>query len=663
MTAIIILVTNILIIKGMSLMLIPLLFVTLLSKRKLLILVIILTVARMALIPAFEEEHIEGIYFVSEVRMFDDGRLSISHDGRKYLADNRKGKLEAFSYYIIEGELIDFAEKDQLTGFSEDEYYKSLGFSGRAEVKNARKKLEGEMNPLRKLGSYLKDRTEEIYGEHSSLVYTLLFGVKGLMDREYLNALSILGISHLFVVSGFHMGIIEKSLKKLFSFLLLPYVAREMLSLVLLMILAGLTGFHPSALRSVHVSFLRGTAGALGRKFDPLTAVGSFVIIMLIKNPYLSISYSFLMGTLAYASIISLEGRSVIRVMTGIFPILIALSPLVGVFVFAFNYIFMYLVGILVPILYMGLLIPQLGYMAGYLISGLDGLIGYAVNISGYFIHFLPFTASSLAIYYLVYIGYMVKGENRLLHDFLVRQRKMIILVTLLSIVLNQMHYAYSMRDSITFFDVGQGDSALIITDKGRTILIDTGNDKDIAIRLKRMGVSVIDLVIISHHHGDHDGALGNLQYRSYVDYESMKMGDTLSLDDVKLWCIGSDAYNDDENDRSIVMMAEINGYRTLFTGDIGAEGLSELPVYRYDVLKVPHHGSLYSLYDRLYRAGRSIAVVSVGENSYGHPSSEVLRSLENEGLLVFTTINEGEIMISFKGNIKVKASRGKYGF
>src|SRR3954447_24052392 len=61
---------------------------------------------------------------------------------------------------------------------------------------------------------------------------------------------------------------------------------------------------------------------------------------------------------------------------------------------------------------------------------------------------------------------------------------------------------------SVTFFDVGQGDSALLSTPEGVHVLFDAGPNGAAARRLRDLGVRKLDLLVLSHPHRDHDGGV-----------------------------------------------------------------------------------------------------------------------------------------------------------
>ena len=69
------------------------------------------------------------------------------------------------------------------------------------------------------------------------------------------------------------------------------------------------------------------------------------------------------------------------------------------------------------------------------------------------------------------------------------------------------------------------------------------------------------------------------------------------------------------------------------------------------EVLKVPHHGSKYSTSDKLLQeSGPEMAVISVGKNSYGHPTQEVLSKLAEMGIKILRTDLDGEVELVSDG-------------
>jgi len=111
-----------------------------------------------------------------------------------------------------------------------------------------------------------------------------------------------------------------------------------------------------------------------------------------------------------------------------------------------------------------------------------------------------------------------------------------------------------------------------------------------------------------------------------------------------------------DINDVSIVVFLDYGYFEAIFTGD-ATEKVLGLMDYSFvqndidgdlDVLKIPHHGSKYSLHKSFYnKANPEKCVISVGkDNKFGHPSSEVVDFLKNQGCEVLRTDEIGDVKI-----------------
>ena len=83
-----------------------------------------------------------------------------------------------------------------------------------------------------------------------------------------------------------------------------------------------------------------------------------------------------------------------------------------------------------------------------------------------------------------------------------------------------------------------------------------------------------------------------------------------------------------------------------LLTGDIETFAQADLRHLRADVLKVPHHGGGTSDPGWLAGVGAETAVISVGENDFGHPVPWVVDVIESSGAEVLRTDELGDIVI-----------------
>ena len=75
------------------------------------------------------------------------------------------------------------------------------------------------------------------------------------------------------------------------------------------------------------------------------------------------------------------------------------------------------------------------------------------------------------------------------------------------------------------------------------------------------------------------------------------------------------------------------------------------------DVLKVPHHGAATSLPEFFEAVDATVAVVSVGENTYGHPVPATLDAIAETGAQIWRTDQHGTVTVTFQDHTPVVAS------
>lgn len=251
----------------------------------------------------------------------------------------------------------------------------------------------------------------------------------------------------------------------------------------------------------------------------------------------------------------------------------------------------------------------------------------------------------------------------------------------------------------VRFIDVGQGDSVLI-NSKGKTALIDLGPESndgvDLVRDLHKFGVYNLDCVIISHFDSDHIGGdavlsrmkIGNIVMpetntesgsKNTVSFDEFdfgarksganiylaQVGTAIEIGDFTLTVIAYYPDSEDSNDASVMVMAEIEDRKFLFTGDASSKTEQRLLDEGYlldcDVFKASHHGSRNSNSLEFLKAiSPTYTVVSCSEgNTYGHPHSEVLSNLNTVGSLVYRTDIKGNITFYVEnGNINVETEK-----
>lgn len=251
-------------------------------------------------------------------------------------------------------------------------------------------------------------------------------------------------------------------------------------------------------------------------------------------------------------------------------------------------------------------------------------------------------------------------------------------------------------RFEIDVLDVGQGDGTFVLSKEGTTFFIDGGSSNVSGVGqyriepfLKARGVTNIDYWFITHSDDDHISGLMEIlgeykvknivfsdkvvttdNYRRLIELAEnsgtkvcyMKQGDSCGDKSIRFTCIYplSDSMSDDPNSMSLTLyMKEVGGFSGLFTGDIGkAEEtaiIAEYPGLKVDYLKVAHHGSKYSSDEEfISKISPKIATISCSKNNtYGHPSREVITTLEKNGIKIYYTKDNGQLSIDKYARVK----------
>lgn len=255
----------------------------------------------------------------------------------------------------------------------------------------------------------------------------------------------------------------------------------------------------------------------------------------------------------------------------------------------------------------------------------------------------------------------------------------------------------FSDEMKVHFIDVDQGDSTFIELPNGEAMLIDAGEtdqaDK-VVTYIYTQGYDTIDYVVATHAHSDHIGGLPvvldsfnieNFYMTSAVAttsiYEDMLNAVDESGAAVHDVMAGDVIYNEanllievvapkeidynEQNNNSVVIKLTYGDDKFLFTGD--AEKSEEDGIWtniKCDVLKVGHHGSNGSSSSNfLKKVEPSYAVISCGlHNSYGHPTDDVLKRLDDRNIDVYRTDLQGTIVFTSDGsNISVNVNPSEY--
>jgi len=215
----------------------------------------------------------------------------------------------------------------------------------------------------------------------------------------------------------------------------------------------------------------------------------------------------------------------------------------------------------------------------------------------------------------------------------------------------------------------------------GPTILIDAGPEP-LAAKLRAHGVKRIDLLVLSHGHADHTAGLSDVEGSIPITTALLprppqgsalpRIAGELTATGTKVsWCThpelvrgqgwsvealpsappAGEGGNQSENDSALVALADLGGNDVLIPGDCEGDALAGLDLPRCAVVELPHHGSRGGLDDaELEALAPRLSVVSVGPNTYGHPTPEMLDLMASHGVPLLRTDQRGDVALELVG-------------
>ena len=517
-----------------------------------------------------------------------------------------------------------------------------------------------------------------------------IIGDTSSISKDVKESYQINGISHLFAISGMHIGliifIINFVFKKIFKFNNSSII---IIIIILLLFYLFLTGCSKSIVRAsiFYICMI------INKKFNlNVSSIGillMMICITLVINPFNIYNTAFLFTyTVTIALVVNyrfineakIYFHKLFRVSLISFlvtmPIVINNYFQINLLSIILNLIFVPFVSLFIfPISVVVFLIPTLNPILQFLIYILENLSLFFSKIDYLKITLCHINIFFFSFYYIVIIIILISINKK-------KYERLLLLVILIFIHTNYRYIDSNMYSII--IDVNQGDSFLLILPNNKgNILIDTGGsykggiaNNIIIPTIKSRGIKNIDYLIITHGDYDHMGEAINLVNNFKVEKvifncgpyndlekELIKVLDKkhikyyscikeLNIDKNKLYFLQTKKY-DNENDNSNVIYTELDGFKFMFMGDASTttekEILDKYNLLEIDVLKVGHHGSKTSSgKEFINEINPKYSIISVGKNNrYGHPNKEVLNNLEKSK--IYRTDMDGSIMFKIK--------------
>jgi competence protein ComEC len=557
----------------------------------------------------------------------------------------------------------------------------------------------------------------------AALVIGLTIGDDSSLSETIKSRMKTLSLTHLTAVSGANCAIVVGAV----FVLLKRFGAGRKLSTAAGLCALGcyvlIVGNEPSVLRAAMMAGIVILCSFGGRRVAPIASLSWAVIFVLLFWPSMAASLGFALSVAATSAILLLSPAIferlsrvlpkplaislsvILAAQLWCLPFLVALNPTVPTYGVVANLIAEPLVA---PVTVLGVsalavcavapwLASMLSFVASCLTNIIIGITGMA-ELEGSTVA-LPRGALGLAILCgcVISISWLLLRSSKLALSALL----CCVLIWLFSGGESlRTYHNWPPRDwEIVACDVGQGDG-LVYRSYGRIAVIDVGRDpQPIDSCLTQLGITHIDLLVLTHFDADHVGGLGGAIDSRTVDVAfispfkdqrplaklSRQMLSIAAEDVVEASCcmvgkIGSAewhvlqpepdaALSEDSNDASIVMRFDTSEH-TLFTlADAGERAqmrlVSEHPglLFRNPmsqvIVKVSHHGSGDQYPELQESLGADLAIFSVGaKNPYGHPTRRTLGIFERTGTKVVRTDQVGSIAVSSReGRLSISVS------
>lgn len=611
----------------------------------------------------------------------------------------------------------------------------SRGIAAMVRVRGSPKVVENPkiwQRAAAKIRDSMRAAASELNPDAKGLLPGLVVGDESGLSEELREQMQQTGLSHLTAVSGANLAIITGAV----LFMAMAFrVPRRLAILIAALSLLGfvtVVGPQPSVLRAACMGAVALLALLAKRTRAGIAALAASVVIVLLIDPWMAVSMGFALsvaataGLLIYAHVASTRierartagidlskgrtpGKRLRRatlISLGVatsaqlatLPLVASFGeglPVVGVVA---NMLcepavpFATVLGCLAAGI--GLLSPEAGMaiasVAGIAAWWIAAVARFSSNAPGSVIPWpsgiLGFTLAVLLVIALVFVW---RRRSTLLRIARSRPRDVALAAASVLVVT----FVWRATETpwpppgwlVVACDVGQGDALVVVTGEHRGMVIDVGPDaKKVDRCLSDLGISVIDVLVLSHFHADHvDGLPGALRNRQVnaaivsplaepaaqfqqvverldergIPHRVAAPGEDMVVGAARvqtLWpskvLAGSGSA---PNNASVAMAVEVGSpvVTALFTGDLEPPAqqllLGSVASTEFDLVKVPHHGSRNQDAQLATSFPASIAIVSVGTgNSYGHPAANTIEQWRTVGAEIARTDQSGDIAV-----------------
>ena len=636
---------------------------------------------------------------------------------KKFIIYINKNNNKLFKYgdlIKIQGEYSSPQTARNYKGFDYSKYLKILKIYGIIKIKEANLLKENDLNFVLISINNLKQKmidhaNKNMPQKTANLLLGLLIGQKDNIQEDIIKSFRTANLSHILAVSGAHTSYIILGLTYIITKSKAPRRIGYIITIIILLVFIIITGASYSVIRACIMSIITISAKLFYKKENFFISICVSLFIILIQNPFaindigLKLSFLGTIGIIVFnKNITELFIRikikeNIAKVLSLTFSAQLMIMPITILNFNTFSLTFFISNILASPLLGIIIILGFIAIFVSFVLNPISKILFFILNL---FLELLIFISeivtkipgSSILVktpnlvfvitYYILilFINYFFIIKKNPIRRF---QKKIIKICTIKNIkriikiiarifliisFLTMLVRVINPTLKIYFIDVGQGDCTLIITPKGKKILIDGGEGKNEILLpyLLDRGINKIDYIIISHFDSDHCNGLIEVmekikvgkvivskqpgeseEYRNILEIIKRKNIEACVVKAQDRITIEKDLYINilnpagklefnDLNNNAMVAKLIYKNFSMLFTGDIEKAEENIAQKYKNNlkstILKVAHHGSKTSTNEEFLKyVEPQIALIGVGENNkFGHPNQQTIGKLKN---------------------------------
>ena len=636
---------------------------------------------------------------------------------KKFIIYINKNNNKLFKYgdlIKIQGEYSSPQTARNYKGFDYSKYLKTLKIYGIIKIEEANLLKENDLNFVLISINNLKQKmidhaNKNMPQKTANLLLGLLIGQKDNIQEDIIKSFRTANLSHILAVSGAHTSYIILGLTYIITKSKAPRRIGYIITIIILLVFIIITGASYSVIRACIMSIITISAKLFYKKENFFISICVSLFIILIQNPFaindigLKLSFLGTIGIIVFNKNITeffiriKIKENIAKVLSLTFSAQLMIMPITILNFNTFSLTFFISNILASPLLGIIIILGFIAIFVSFVLNPISKILFFVLNL---FLELLIFISeivtkipgSSILVktpnlvfvitYYILilFINYFFIIKKNPIRRF---QKKIIKICTIKNIkriikiiarifliisFLTMLVRVINPTLKIYFIDVGQGDCTLIITPKGKKILIDGGEGKNEILLpyLLDRGINKIDYIIISHFDSDHCNGLIEVmekikvgkvivskqpgeseEYRNILEIIKRKNIEAYVVKAQDRITIEKDLYINilnpagklefnDLNNNAMVAKLIYKNFSMLFTGDIEKAEENIAQKYKNNlkstILKVAHHGSKTSTNEEFLKyVEPQIALIGVGENNkFGHPNQQTIEKLKN---------------------------------